>query len=88
MLDTARFANTPLEKLKGEIYGLCKDQHGCRFLQKKLEDRKPESVELIFEEVNEHVIELMTGRTEHSGLLRQVLTSSQIRLETTFARNC
>ncbi|TKA69765.1 hypothetical protein B0A49_05219 [Cryomyces minteri] len=58
--DNARFANVQLESLQGEIYGLCKDQHGCRYLQKKLEDRNPEHVQLIFLETNEHVTELMT----------------------------
>ena len=50
-----------LEHLQGEIYGLCKDQHGCRYLQKKLEERNPEHVHLIFMETNQHVVELMTG---------------------------
>ncbi|PNS14495.1 Pumilio domain-containing protein isoform B [Sphaceloma murrayae] len=49
-----------LVDLKGEIYGLCKDQHGCRFLQKKLEERTPENTRLIFEETLPHVVELMT----------------------------
>ncbi|KAG8625823.1 hypothetical protein KVT40_006224 [Elsinoe batatas] len=49
-----------LQDLHGEIYGLCKDQHGCRFLQKKLEERNPENVRLIFEETIPHVVELMT----------------------------
>ncbi|TKX19489.1 pumilio-family RNA binding repeat-containing protein 3 [Elsinoe australis] len=49
-----------LADLKGEIYGLCKDQHGCRFLQKKLEERTPENIRLIFEETLPHVVELMT----------------------------
>jgi hypothetical protein len=55
-----RFANMPLEQLGGEIYTLCKDQHGCRYLQKKLEDRNPEQVHMIWLETNQHVIELMT----------------------------
>lgn len=58
--ENARFANVKLESLIGEIYGLCKDQHGCRYLQKKLEDRTPEHIQLIFEETNTHVVELMT----------------------------
>ncbi|KAF2156148.1 ARM repeat-containing protein [Myriangium duriaei CBS 260.36] len=58
--DTMRFANAPLEALKGEIAGLCKDQHGCRFLQKKLEERNPEHTRIIFEETLPHVVELMT----------------------------
>jgi len=61
--ETARFNAVPLENLKGEIYSLCKDQHGCRFLQRKLEEHKPEHVQLIFEETNPHVVELMTGKT-------------------------
>ncbi|KAH8674774.1 RNA-binding protein-like protein [Tricladium varicosporioides] len=55
-----RFANMPLEQLGGEIYALCKDQHGCRYLQKKLEDRQPDQVHMIWLETNQHVIELMT----------------------------
>ncbi|EON61784.1 hypothetical protein W97_01001 [Coniosporium apollinis CBS 100218] len=58
--DDSRFANMALESVEDEILGLCKDQHGCRFLQKKLEDRKPEHVQLIFEKVNDYVVELMT----------------------------
>ena len=59
--ENARFTNVKLEHLQGEIYGLCKDQHGCRYLQKKLEERDPEHVHLIFVETNQHVVELMTG---------------------------
>ena len=58
--ESARFANVPIEALTGEIYSLCKDQHGCRFLQKKLEERNPTSLQLIFEETTPHVNELMT----------------------------
>lgn len=58
--DNARFANISLENLQGEIYNLCKDQHGCRYLQKKLEERKPESINMIFNETKEHIVELMT----------------------------
>ena len=58
--ENARFNNVRLEHLQGEIYGLCKDQHGCRFLQKQLEAGNPEHVHLIFLETNQHVVELMT----------------------------
>jgi hypothetical protein len=56
-----RYANFPIEHYKGDLYSLCKDQHGCRYLQRKLEDRDPEHVQLIFSETYMHVIELMTG---------------------------
>ncbi|WEW56356.1 hypothetical protein PRK78_001799 [Emydomyces testavorans] len=56
----SRFANVPLEQYRGELYGLCKDQHGCRYLQRKLEERIPESVQMIFLEIHMHVVELMT----------------------------
>lgn len=58
--ETARFNNVKLEHLEGEIYSLCKDQHGCRYLQKKLEERNPEHLQMIFLETNQHVVELMT----------------------------
>lgn len=57
----SRFSNVPLENYKGELYGLCKDQHGCRYLQRKLEDGAPDNVQTIFVETNMHVVELMTG---------------------------
>ncbi|KAI5796737.1 armadillo-type protein [Pyronema domesticum] len=55
-----RFANVKLESLVNEIYSLCKDQHGCRYLQKKLEEGNPQYVEMIFNETHAHVVELMT----------------------------
>lgn len=55
-----KFANVTLESLGGEIYALCKDQHGCRYLQKKLEERNPEEIHQIWLETNQHVIEFMT----------------------------
>lgn len=60
--ETSRFSNIKLESLVGEIYGLCKDQHGCRYLQKKLEDGDAENIRLIYDETHPHMIELMTGR--------------------------
>jgi hypothetical protein len=50
---------TSIEQVIGHIYSLCKDQHGCRFLQKKLEDRDSMIVEIIFNEVYDHMTELM-----------------------------
>ncbi|KAF8531037.1 armadillo-type protein [Gautieria morchelliformis] len=55
-----RFAGTRLEELKGEIPQLCKDQHGCRYLQKKLEESVPEHRDMIFRETFGHFADLMT----------------------------
>lgn len=60
--DANRFLNYDLKTMaRQDIYTLCKDQHGCRFLQKKLEEKDPENVQIIFEETAPHVVELMTG---------------------------
>lgn len=56
-----RFAGTRLEDLQGEIPALCKDQHGCRYLQKKLEEGLPEHRDMIFRETFGHFADLMTG---------------------------
>lgn len=56
----SRFNNMPLEQVVGTIYTLCKDQHGCRYLQKKLDERNEEQIHMIWLETNQHVIELMT----------------------------
>lgn len=58
--DEARFNNVPLESYRGGLYELCKDQHGCRYLQRKLEEGDPEHTQAIFVETCPHIIELMT----------------------------
>jgi len=58
-----RFAGTRLEDLQGEIPALCKDQHGCRYLQKKLEEGVPEHRDMIFRETFGHFADLMTGES-------------------------
>lgn len=56
----SRFNQAPIETFVGQIYELCKDQHGCRYLQRKLEERDADTVHVIWLETNSHVIELMT----------------------------
>ncbi|KAL1921002.1 uncharacterized protein VTP21DRAFT_11637 [Calcarisporiella thermophila] len=56
----SRFAGVNVEDLEGRLYSLCKDQHGCRFLQRKIEEQNKKVVELIFREVQPHFVELMT----------------------------
>jgi hypothetical protein len=59
--DSNKYMNHDLKTMaRSEIYTLCKDQHGCRFLQKKLEDGNPEHIQIIFDETAPHVVELMT----------------------------
>lgn len=60
--DSSRFANVPLESIRGDILTLCKDQHGCRYLQKTLEDKNPEHLEMIFNETKGSMVDLMTGK--------------------------
>ncbi|KAH0496415.1 hypothetical protein TgHK011_003776 [Trichoderma gracile] len=56
----SRYENMPLTSFEGQIYELCKDQYGCRYLQKKLEEHDSVQVHKIWLETNQHVIELMT----------------------------
>ncbi|KAL1583038.1 hypothetical protein WHR41_08483 [Cladosporium halotolerans] len=56
----AKFNNLSLDELKPEILTLCTDQHGCRFLQRKLDERDEETVRMIFEEVHPSIVKLMT----------------------------
>ncbi|USP80471.1 uncharacterized protein yc1106_07745 [Curvularia clavata] len=59
--DANKYMNYDLKTMpRQEIYNLCKDQHGCRFLQKKLEERNSENIQIIFDETAPHVVELMT----------------------------
>jgi hypothetical protein len=64
-----KFAGTRLEDLQGEIPALCKDQHGCRYLQKKLEEGEAEHRDMIFRETFGHFADLMTGKQFAQSLL-------------------
>ncbi|ODV91821.1 hypothetical protein CANCADRAFT_22238 [Tortispora caseinolytica NRRL Y-17796] len=58
--DANRFQNVPLDKFVGEIFSLCRDQHGCRYLQKKLEENNPQYLDIIYSETKDRFVELMT----------------------------
>ncbi|KAK8179388.1 armadillo-type protein [Phyllosticta citribraziliensis] len=45
--------------LPHDIVELCKDQHGCRYLQKQIEGRNLDVVRKIFDATKEHVVDLM-----------------------------
>lgn len=64
-----RFATIRLEDVVDEIYSLCKDQYGCRFFQKKLEEQKPDQRDIIFKQICPHFVELMTGEFTYRYLL-------------------
>ncbi|KAJ3273502.1 Ribosome biogenesis protein erb1 [Terramyces sp. JEL0728] len=59
-----RYANLNLDDLVGQIYFLCKDQYGCRFLQKQIEELHHTAIKLIFAEIFSHSTELMIGKIE------------------------
>ncbi|KAK9077203.1 hypothetical protein SSX86_005539 [Deinandra increscens subsp. villosa] len=49
-----------VKDIRGRIRMVAKDQEGCQFLQTKCEGGKPEDIEMIFDEVKDHIFELMT----------------------------
>lgn len=48
-----------LDQMVGQIYALSKYQQGCRFLQKKLDDKNSKNTQIILNELSEHLVELM-----------------------------
>jgi Pumilio-family RNA binding repeat len=56
----SQFADKTIEQVVGSVFGLCRDQYGCRFLQKKLDERDAKALSIIFEETHERFAELMT----------------------------
>ncbi|CAB4267130.1 unnamed protein product [Prunus armeniaca] len=50
-----------LAEVQGYIYVIAKDQYGCRFLQRMLDDGTCQDVQLIFDKIINHVFELMTN---------------------------
>jgi hypothetical protein len=57
--------NASLEDFSGHLYELAKDQNGCRFLQRKIEDtsqNNKQAITAIYEEIHGHFVELMTSK--------------------------
>ncbi|XP_073048794.1 uncharacterized protein [Primulina eburnea] len=48
-----------LAEARGYIYHIAKDQHGCRFLQKIFDEGTSRDVQIIYNEIIDHVVELM-----------------------------
>ena len=53
----ARFGS--VEECVGQVGVLARDQHGCRFLQRKFDEEGEEAVNLCFEEIIAEVVDLM-----------------------------
>ena len=81
--EAAKFVDASLEEFIGDIYSLCKDQHGCRFLQKQLDLLGKEAADSIFEEIKEHTVELMTdsfGNYLIQKLIEKITSEQKIEL--------
>ncbi|XP_050217234.1 putative pumilio homolog 8, chloroplastic [Mercurialis annua] len=48
-----------LSEVRGKIYFMARDQYGCRWLQRIFDEGTHQDVQLIFEEIIDHVVELM-----------------------------
>ncbi|KKF97300.1 Pumilio domain-containing protein C6G9.14 [Ceratocystis platani] len=81
-----KYNNLPLEAVIGQIYQLCKDQHGCRYLQRRLEEHNPDITHAIWTETNQHVVELMTDPFGNY-LCQKLLESCSEEERTTLIRN-
>lgn len=53
------FKFNTLAEARGYIYLMAKDQHGCRFLQRIFDEGTPLDIQIIFNEIIDHVVELM-----------------------------
>lgn len=84
--DASRFINASLNDFVNEIYYLCKDQHGCRFLQKQLEINGEIAATKIFNEIQLNVIELMIDPFGNY-LIQKLLERVNENQRTTLVRN-
>ncbi|CAA0806786.1 Pumilio homolog 12 [Striga hermonthica] len=57
-----RLIYTSLTELRGKIALAARDQIGCRFLQSKFEEGKPEDIRLIFSEIKDSICDLMVDQ--------------------------
>ncbi|XDT38512.1 Pumilio-family RNA binding repeat [Nakaseomyces glabratus] len=82
-MDNSQYADATLDQFIGNIYSLCKDQHGCRFLQKQLDVLGKKASDAIFEETKEYTVELMTdsfGNYLIQKLLERVTDDQRVEL--------
>ena len=86
---TGLFAGVEVESLQGRIYATSIDQDGCRFLQTELAKRRQEIFLIIYEEVKDHLKEMMTGMSSTSKQTDQMLIKQylQTRLVITSSRS-
>ena len=83
----ARFNSIHVDQLKNEILGLCTDQHGCRFLQRKLDERDEATIQIIFDEVSPQIVKLMTDPFGNY-LCQKLLENCNDEQRTVLIRNC
>ncbi|OMJ23105.1 Pumilio domain-containing protein [Smittium culicis] len=57
--DNNKYTNAKIEDLEGRLYNVCKDQYGCRYLQKQLEEGNEKQIKMIFIEITPHFSKLM-----------------------------
>jgi len=55
----SHYENVEIKDCVGQICFICKDQQGCRFLQREIDKTGPQVVDIIFAEVISHVNELI-----------------------------
>lgn len=81
--ENSRYANATLDQYIGNIYSLCKDQHGCRFLQMQLDLLGSDAANAVFDETRDHTVELMTdsfGNYLVQKLLEKITVDQRIVL--------
>jgi hypothetical protein len=81
------YANMELDALVGKIFETSKDQHGARFLQKKIDEDTTTNLAIVFNEVKEHVVELMKDPFGNY-LCQRLLEHGTDEQRTTLLHNC
>lgn len=75
-----------VEQIQGQVYSLSRYQQGCRFLQKKLDDADPAECAIIFEELEDHLVELMLDPFGNY-LFSKLVEHSSVKQRGTLVRN-
>lgn len=59
-VESLHYTFNTVDEVRGKILEIAKDQHGCRFLQRKFMEGKDGDIDKIFAEIIDHIVELMT----------------------------
>jgi hypothetical protein len=81
------YSNMELSSLIGKIFETSQDQHGARYLQKKIDEDRVGNLAIVFNEVKDHIVDLMKDPFGNY-LCQRILECGSEEQRTILLNNC